>query len=245
LGTAVNIDIFTTQIKPLPMKTLFILLIAGFVISSNTQAQSNSSGINSIHVIPAEPTEADEILLVIDAVLPHSPCFLISASSQVEIIGNDIVVQGLYYSGALAMWCPTVDTLVLGQLAAGQYDLTAHFDYEGPFDSEGYLGSDTLSFVVGIPTNTASKELLEVNLNLFPNPAMDVITLAMNIGSPNEVNLEIYDAKGQLVATLNPDYMVYGEQIIPIVVSNLSNGFYLMKISVGNNNTISKRFIKQ
>lgn len=85
---------------------------------------------------------------------------------------------------------------------------------------------------------------LEMVVNLFPNPVSDIINLTMNFENASDAQLEIFDAKGKMIANPSLGYKVQGEHTVSINVSNLSNGLYLLKITSGQS-TITKRFIKQ
>ena len=77
-------------------------------------------------------------------------------------------------------------------------------------------------------TSTGSIKADETRLNIYPNPAVDVIYLK-NLKEEGS-SLSIYSLDGKLVMKTGP---VYGEG--PINIGSLSQGFYLLKV---NNQTL-------
>ena len=79
-------------------------------------------------------------------------------------------------------------------------------------------------------------------INVFPNPATNNLNVEARkfIGQP--VTLSILNVNGRIVKQLPMDEVYEG--IIPIDVTGLNNGAYLMRIE-GENETIVKRFIIQ
>ncbi len=86
--------------------------------------------------------------------------------------------------------------------------------------------------IVTIPPN-------ENELNIYPNPASENITINYTSTSKN-VSIKIYDTTGKLVKRI--DNIKSGENTINI--SELENGLYLLNLQDGDNSA-TKRFIKQ
>jgi len=214
--------------------SLLILLI---MFSSSTYGQT--LGIHDMYIIPSEPTAEDNIQLVIHAVLPMLPCQLVVDDTEVVIMDNEIKVITQYWTGFFTSFCLSIDTIELGYFGDGHYHLTCNYDHKV------YTDSDSLTFTVGTPTNIGVNENGENGIHLYPNPAIESISIKMDVSVPSDVSMKIYDTHGKLVSNPNLGYKAHGEHTIPINVSNLSNGLYLMKISAGENFTITKRFMKQ
>lgn len=73
---------------------------------------------------------------------------------------------------------------------------------------------------------------LENNINLFPNPANNVLNVAVNLTDVNNVNVEVLNAMGQAVATAGAEN-VQGEHTIKVDVANLAAGIYMVRTTVG------------
>ncbi|MBL6873144.1 MAG: T9SS type A sorting domain-containing protein [Flavobacteriales bacterium] len=82
----------------------------------------------------------------------------------------------------------------------------------------------------------------DINVQLMPNPAMDNLSISINPSS-QALNLSILSMTGQKVFEKN-----YGilddEQLLTLDISDLSTGFYTLKVQL-NDKTSIHRFIKQ
>ena len=98
-------------------------------------------------------------------------------------------------------------------------------DVDGGFDPGVWIGADT--------TGVENESL--VTLNMYPNPASDVL----NISSQSTINtVEIFNVLGQKVITMQVE-----DTSAEINVSNLNAGIYLIKYEI-NNSTSTKKFVK-
>ncbi len=95
---------------------------------------------------------------------------------------------------------------------------------------------DSLGSVVMGDESTAGIDDQDlITLNMFPNPASDVL----NISAQNTINtVEIYNVLGQKVIRMNVE-----DTSAEINVSNLNAGIYLIKYEI-NNRTSTKKFVK-
>ena len=89
-----------------------------------------------------------------------------------------------------------------------------------------------VDIISGIPS------LSQLNITIFPNPAVDVLNVDLTSLS-GSFNYEIIDATGRLVSS---DRMVNG--INAIEVSGLNSGFYTFKL-IGEGSAWSSRIVKQ
>lgn len=227
--------------KPITMRTLLTLFVASVFLSASAFGQS--SGIQSIHTIPSNPSEGDSVYLVVEAVIPHSGCALSSYSVEVDPNDGSIVIMATYWMGMLTAVCTTIDTLALGVFGAGSYNLNYYGEYVDG-DLVGTVGTASTSFVVGDPSGINSSERVFTEVNLFPNPARDLLNVAMRIDDPTELSFEIYDVSGKLLATPLSGFKAHGEHLIDVPVLQLATGLYLLKISSAEH-AISRRFMKE
>jgi len=80
-------------------------------------------------------------------------------------------------------------------------------------------------FISGI--NTISDMILDVNV--FPNPSSDIITIDMNVEESN-YTINLFDQSGRLIKPIINKKLV-GHQQISVNVENVPNGDYLLMIS--------------
>ena len=81
-----------------------------------------------------------------------------------------------------------------------------------------------------------TSNVLEIESNdveIYPNPANDVITVKGEVAS-----IEIYDLVGKCVKTV-------WKNMEEIRISDLSSGLYMMRIFTPNGNIVTKKFIKK
>ena len=79
---------------------------------------------------------------------------------------------------------------------------------------------------------------------IFPQPASDMITIRYFAISAGSATVTVTDIHGKIV-TVRTRNLSKGEQSIPLDISKLSNGVYLVTITDRNNNKVSERFVRQ
>lgn len=86
-------------------------------------------------------------------------------------------------------------------------------------------------------TLSVDQVVANANINLYPNPATDVINISVT-GNNSDMNAEIYNVSGQVV------YKAAVQNNSSINISNLPDGMYYIKLNSGTANGTQK-FIKQ
>ena len=81
------------------------------------------------------------------------------------------------------------------------------------------------------------------NFSVYPNPTNNQIIVNFNLTNSEDANLIVYDATGKVVANHNMGNQNAGQHNVTIDLSHLSNGLYLVNLTVGSE-VISKRIIK-
>ena len=105
------------------------------------------------------------------------------------------------------------------------------------FNKNNPLDSATLYFNISYSKPSGLNDLMENNLNIYPNP----VTNKINI----ETMLDLQNATLNIVNSLGE--IVMKKQLISDTefdISNFKNGFYFLNI-VSNNYTVFRKFIKQ
>ena len=90
---------------------------------------------------------------------------------------------------------------------------------------------------------TTDLEQFDAVLNLYPNPTTDYLKLAFNIKQASDVQINILNVAGQIVAN-NKYTGIVGAQTLPLNVSGFSVGLYTVELLI-NGEVISKQFVKQ
>lgn len=132
------------------------------------------------------------------------------------------------------VWSNSMDVTMgtssaIGDLVADTYSVTIT-DAFGCFTSE--------SFNLGI---VATNELADlIDINLYPNPANDLITLDLALEQAQALEVQIYNSIGQQIWT---NSLPSAEQHrLPISVAAYSSGLYFLQIS-SEQGQITKRFV--
>lgn len=147
------------------MKTFFTLMIA---LSPFLVGAQCCPYINNIEIIPAVPTNLDDVKIVTTVTTPNQGMFL---SSNYTINGNTINIEACYYSGLLTATQTYYDTLSIGTLSPGLIDV--NFIAYQSSDTALCNYTDTMStnenFTVLENTNSLSEINREVG-RIYPNP---------------------------------------------------------------------------
>jgi hypothetical protein len=94
------------------------------------------------------------------------------------------------------------------------------------------------------PTNIESVKDQINNLQCYPNPTINEVTISLLIENPAKLNFEIVDISGRVCKTFNysVDYADYHKYKISL--SDLSNGFYLLRVKINGNIVGAEEIIK-
>jgi acetaldehyde dehydrogenase (acetylating) len=79
------------------------------------------------------------------------------------------------------------------------------------------------------------------DINLFPNPTSDMLTVQFDANQETEVQVFVTDFTGKVVSTMQMD-VAQGRQQTELNVSNMPAGFYFVHMIAGKDR-ISKKFV--
>ncbi len=83
-------------------------------------------------------------------------------------------------------------------------------------------------------TTAVKEESIISSYNVFPNPAVNTTTISYALSNASDVTIEIYNLVGATVQTVFAGKQAAGVQQMKLDCSNLTNGFYFVKIKNGN-----------
>jgi len=211
------------------MKHLYIILI--ICLTTSLYGQGN---ITSIEIIPASPAITDSVYLVAHLSFSTGSCDQQSFSASV--VGNNVVASSHHCVGALTVICSASDTVNLGVLAPGTYnvDLTLTSGAAPIPCTPGFApdDNDTTSFIVIAPTEIQTHNF---DFDMAPNPAYNELRISgKSIGDKSNMKVAVYTQDGKLLidAALPQNGIVN--------VSELSAGIYF--VQVGNSSV--KKLLK-
>jgi hypothetical protein len=155
-------------------------------------------------------------------------------SSSVNINGATITLNASHSLGVLAVICYSTDTLTIGTLNAGTYELTYHL-YAPPT----IYDIDTIIFTVQQASGLQLIENSDQKIKVYPNPATTEIHIDLNTPSTEKHDIDIYSVFGQKIKTIRE---VYG--IITVDISDLIGEIYFIVITNGQNKRWTKKITK-
>ncbi len=197
---------------------LFFLLFVG----QQTFGQSPIPAIDSLKIIH----ENGETKVVCYTTFTSGDCDLADYTIHNE---NNIITLSVNFTvGAATYICHSVDTISLGTLTPGDYDLEGNLTIGS---SEVIVHQKTVSFTVG----ELNVGLIDAaTFNIYPNPTQKFLSIE---SEKHFKQVEIISIFGQIV--LNAEMV---EQTID--VSDLEEGFYFVRLTDEMGKQISKRMLK-
>lgn len=128
------------------------------------------------------------------------------------------------------------------------YTLPAAFDSEEIniiamlVDADGaVINTRKVSLNTAATTGIDPVQLTGAKVRVFPNPTSDVANVRLTLETPMNVNVEVFNVMGQVVANRNYGLMV-GDEIIPMNVSQFATGTYMVRIAL-DDQVITKQIV--
>ena len=215
------------------IKVTFSAIVLAFLITSNVKSQV----IDSLKIIPTNPTVYDTLKIVSYTFYPHSPCHKLNSS--VSRFDSIIQVNASHYDSINAWManCNSVDTLALGKFGAGSYELIYNLLSD---TAPTYIyDKDTIIFTVkefsGIPVYGN----MDQGVDIFPNPTAHEIFIEFKKLHKAKYTIELYSSIGQNIKTLSDN-----RELISMDISDLRNGIYLIVVTIENEKYLTRKIIK-
>lgn len=99
-----------------------------------------------------------------------------------------------------------------------------------------YLWVDDLGFAGLTSVNNLSSGTI---INIYPNPASNVITVDVSSGKSEKIKLELLDITGRIILSTEEYYDNVFDSI-SMDISHFAKGTYLLRTTIGNKNTTRK-----
>jgi len=95
-----------------------------------------------------------------------------------------------------------------------------------------------------LPASVSINEITSIeNLNVYPNPATDVVSISYSTVGNENVSYRMTDLSGKSVIVRDLGVR-NGSQIENIDLSNLASGMYILEIAAGNKRSVQKVSVK-
>ena len=185
--------------------------------------------IDSLKIIPEIPTTNDTVKIISYTSFVTSYCSLDSSSVTLE--KDTVNISAWHIVGPLLAVCNSIDTLTIGRLNFGNYEL--YYEILHSYSKRSY-GIDTIAFTVQFPNNVRHIEKLSTKLKIYPNPATGNLT----VSSVNFIiqNIALFDLTGNCLF----QDCVIDNQNYTLNTSGFSPGVYLLKVETEKKKVVQK-----
>jgi lysophospholipase L1-like esterase len=95
--------------------------------------------------------------------------------------------------------------------------------------------SNTVNVTINQNVNITQAERVDKKINLYPNPANDILNIELLVSKPSQINIKIYNLKGALLIENNQYLPSQGKRTIQLKINGLANGIYLYQINCSGN----------
>ncbi len=111
-----------------------------------------------------------------------------------------------------------------------------------PSSKTFYLGAIIMTSDIQTGVSTDKKAISQINV--YPNPAKEMINIELDANSYSTVNIEIYNLIGEKVLELQPS-VSEGDNLVSVLINNLLDGVYLLKVFKGSEVSCRKFIISK
>ena len=99
-------------------------------------------------------------------------------------------------------------------------------------------------FLVGLDIDEPVIDNHELTMNLYPNPASEIVDIRFTIYDFRYIRLKMYDIYGKEVRTVSDEMKSAGEYSVKVDVSNLPPGMYVFRLQAGNECAVEKLVVR-
>ncbi|HLG36116.1 MAG TPA: T9SS type A sorting domain-containing protein [Bacteroidia bacterium] len=215
----------------------FAIVLMTFLGASNSEAQP--AGIDSLKIIPTNPTTNDTVKVISYTHWGINPCLL--TSSSINTVNDSITVVAIHGGFGNLQPCSSIDTLTIGVLNAGNYELIYYLPdtfWAVVFDI------DTIIFTVQQASGLNQIDNSDQRIKIFPNPATTEVTI--NFGKAARYDVQVCNVVGEVLMhrALTPNPSPSGEGSASIDVSKFTPGIYFITITDEEGNRMVRKVVK-
>lgn len=215
---------------------IFFIVSLSIVVQSQSQTTPCCPYIDSIRILPHNPTINDTVRIVTITTTPNQGHQIYYYHHQVERTFNII---GCFYNGFLTAIQTYHDTTIVGQLSPGIYTV----NYKGFIspEPENCLKTDSQSvsttFIVDQPVEVERQNSMNDSFAVYPNPTKGNIYVEGDFSDDPSLQWELFDIQGKIVASGSIKNKLSSKSKIDI--STTKPGAYILILK---NNNITERF---
>jgi hypothetical protein len=110
--------------------------------------------------------------------------------------------------------------------------------------TSGEIRGQVVKHLICAPFISIEEENSFTGVNLYPNPANDLLTLDFNALNPSNGSIELYSIQGSLISSGNFSFQT-GNNQVQIDIHDLISGMYFVKINSKLTSPAIIKFVKQ
>jgi hypothetical protein len=135
-----------------------------------------------------------------------------------------------------------VVSVIEGETVVDVYPGTNNFGaiYAGTHGRGSFVSKKYLS----IERSSITNSVFRPSLHIYPNPVSDIATIKFTIGNQSEATVNIYDINGRLVIANRAGRFAAGTHTLPIDVSSLKMGVYIVQLVSGGQSVSARMVVK-
>ncbi len=187
--------------------------------------------ISDLEVLPENPDSSDSISIVCQS-FSSTRCPIVLESYTIDISNFKINIHAYYQGGIWGMQCFSSDTINIGKLNNGNYELIYHLETIDSLDT--YIHSKQLDFFVD---NESWIQKLKTDslINIYPNPANQ--TIKIDLKGNKDINaIKLFSIDGKLIKT-------YPKSSTLLHISEVPHGQYYLFIRLNDESVVKKKII--
>jgi len=163
--------------------TLHLFLVSALLISTYLNNSVQAQEITGMEIFPEYPTNADEILLIVNTSFPFLDCRLDSIHPFYAC--GAFSYDAFYGTGFTSGYCERTDTISLGTLDNGLYIMSYRMYYLG-WSQVGQIDTSVSVGTTGIPGFDTEEDQ---SLSIWPNPSNGTIHISAHGEAIDEIRL--------------------------------------------------------
>ncbi len=220
----------TGAISPQEVSDVILLTILENFIYGDLVLSAVKDAYTSTKGIVTEPT----VITVFSASISSSSVTL--EGNVIEDGGGEVTARGIAWEG---FYNPSVENQVVsGGTGTGLFTATVSGLTEGETyyarafatNSAGTAYGNCISFVAGGASGIEAMDVDNLDLQIYPNPASDQVTLSFKTTDTKGMVFSMYDLNGRLVLQKDLEDVIQGKNSISINLPELKSGMYTCRM---------------
>ncbi len=117
------------------------------------------------------------------------------------------------------------------------------FKFQNTSDAGNNTYVDDIN-LTGTATGLEDINLVNLNFEIFPNPANDILNVSFNIQKSENTSVNVTDMLGREVKTIVKNFLLTGVHEYPVDSHEFSKGIYLVNLKSGEFSTVKKLVVE-